>query len=201
MAYIGCEGNRTPAHIDMIGAVGHNLMTYADPGAYSIWFLSKTSDRPAIMKYMLSKGAHLIHDSFVFTLADLKASGVKWTVLIQRFGDFVFVPPDSCHQVINGGEKTIKVAWNRYTPFSLAHAIRQVLPIYHDYLKPETYRTKTIVQHVIQQHVTKFHEERAWTADMRADLETLLPVVRCFLLPAFGLAALPANFVFVLVFV
>lgn len=177
MAYVGCEGNRTPSHIDVMGAVGHNLMTYADPDAYAIWFISTTRDRPAVEAYLASTGRHLFHDNCVLSLQDLENSGVKWRIVVQKVGDFVFVPPDTCHQVINGGGQTVKVAWNRFTPFSLSNSIRNILPKYNQYLKGETYRTKTIVECVMRQALERA-QSGEWNHDMQCELEYLIPVVR-----------------------
>ncbi len=38
MVYIGPEKVWTPGHKDICGSLGHNIMVYAEPQAYSMWF-------------------------------------------------------------------------------------------------------------------------------------------------------------------
>lgn len=38
MVYVGPEKVWTPGHKDICGSLGHNVMVYAEPQAYSMWF-------------------------------------------------------------------------------------------------------------------------------------------------------------------
>lgn len=42
MVYVGIDNTYTPAHTDICGSIGHNLMVYADDSSsYALWFITE----------------------------------------------------------------------------------------------------------------------------------------------------------------
>jgi hypothetical protein len=48
MLYIGFGGTITPAHKDVCGALGHNVMIYADNNGSALWFIANPNDKHAV---------------------------------------------------------------------------------------------------------------------------------------------------------
>ncbi|KAI9007681.1 hypothetical protein DFJ74DRAFT_367538 [Hyaloraphidium curvatum] len=172
MLYGGGDGTFTPGHYDIGGSLGHNLMLHTDPGAYALWFLFEANDKHKAEDIWRSQKASLHLDNYFCPIETLKqqgSRGVPILVLEQRKGDFVILPPDCAHQVLNVGGKNageegeakspgfnLKISWNRTTADSLRVSYREVLPRYRAVLKPEIYRvsaqiyfaTRTIAEKV-----------------------------------------------------
>ena len=130
MCYLGTHDTHTPAHKDLCGSVGHNLMADTSEDGSSFWFMTKTSDIDAAVEYLQSLGYELDHENHALTLEQLSLAPFDVFVGEQRKGDMMLVPPRSMHQVVNQGGITLKVSWSRMTPKSLEIAINEELHIY-----------------------------------------------------------------------
>ncbi|KAG0216251.1 hypothetical protein BGX28_004616 [Mortierella sp. GBA30] len=151
MIYIGQAGTWTPAHIDQCGAIGHNIMVWSDNDSSSIWYMVKAEDRNKAEALWKSFGHPLEYESYFASVDELAHADFPIYVVEQKIGDFVMVPSQSYHQVINLGKATIKVSWNRLTSTCLRTAIECVLPRIG---RPEGYRIKMITESAL----------KAWTA-------------------------------------
>lgn len=134
MLYAGGDGTFTAGHYDIGGALGHNLMLQADPGAYALWFLF-ASDHKHIAEDIWKSQNHnsLNLDNYfmpISTLAEQGHRGIPIYVFEQRPGDFMILPGDCAHQVLNVGGFNLKISWNRTTAESLAVSYRETLPRY-----------------------------------------------------------------------
>ncbi|KAG9322939.1 hypothetical protein KVV02_004315 [Mortierella alpina] len=150
MIYIGQAGTWTPAHIDQCGAIGHNIMVWAGKDSSSIWFMVKAEDKFKAEALWRSIGQPLEYESYFATVDEMAKADFPIYVVEQRIGDFVMVPSQSYHQVVNLGRATIKVSWNRLTANCLKAAITQVLPRYREIGRPEGYRIKMITQSALE---------------------------------------------------
>jgi hypothetical protein len=101
MIYIGFENNSTPGHKDIVGSLGHNIMSYADEGAYALWFCFASKDIDVVRKFWRSKGGSIDSDDFLMPFDDLCEIPCNIYVIKQMEGDLVLVPPEVAHQVIN----------------------------------------------------------------------------------------------------
>lgn len=102
----------------------------ADDNASSFWFMTSTSDAHKASAYWRRLGHELDLETHLATIDELSQADFDIYVCQQRLGDFVIVPPQCCHQVVNTGNLTMKVAWSRMTPQSLSLALQDELPIY-----------------------------------------------------------------------
>ncbi|KAF9292136.1 hypothetical protein BGZ68_010391 [Mortierella alpina] len=150
MIYIGQAGTWTPAHIDQCGAIGHNIMVWADKDSSSIWFMVKSEDKFKAEALWRSIGQPLEYESYFATVDEMAKADFPIYVVEQKIGDFVMVPSQSYHQVVNLGKATIKVSWNRLTANCLKAAITHVLPRYREIGRPEGYRIKMITQSALE---------------------------------------------------
>ncbi|KAF9571533.1 hypothetical protein EC968_000427 [Mortierella alpina] len=150
MIYIGQAGTWTPAHFDQCGAIGHNIMVWADRDSSSIWFMVKAADKVKAEALWRSIGQPLEYESYFATVDEMAKADFPIYVVEQRIGDFVMVPSQSYHQVVNLGKATIKVSWNRLTANCLKAAITEVLPRYREIGRPEGYRIKMITQSALE---------------------------------------------------
>eukprot|EP00029_Vermamoeba_vermiformis_P009268 TRINITY_DN456_c0_g1_i1.p1 TRINITY_DN456_c0_g1~~TRINITY_DN456_c0_g1_i1.p1 ORF type:complete len:1376 (+),score=450.52 TRINITY_DN456_c0_g1_i1:223-4350(+) len=149
MVYIGPEKVWTPGHKDICGSLGHNVMVYAEPEAFSMWFCVGNSDKDRAADLWKSNGGMLDHDNCFLSPEQLSQADCPIYVVKQREGDFVLVPPESPHQVVNLGGRQIKIAWNRITPSTIGLSYHNVLPLYHSMCKAEVYRIKTIAYYAM----------------------------------------------------
>ncbi|KAF9092051.1 hypothetical protein BGX23_004657 [Mortierella sp. AD031] len=161
MVYIGQAGTWTPAHIDQCGAIGHNIMTWADNDSCSIWFMIKSEDKAKAEALWSSFGQPLDYEGYFAGLDELQCADFPVYVVEQKLGDFVMVPSQCVHQVINLGKATIKVSWNRLTPNCLKAAMTSVLPRYKQIGRPEGYRIKVIIASTL----------KAWTEKLETQEE------------------------------
>ncbi|KAI7866587.1 hypothetical protein BDF14DRAFT_813689 [Spinellus fusiger] len=161
MCYLGSTGTGTALHRDLCATFGHNLMTYGDPGAYSEWLVIEDCYRNDLIRVLHApKPKHSKYNeedtmedhTSSFIESDqawikpkiLRAANIKTHVIVQRPGDLVLIPSLCYHQVRNRGI-SMKIAWNRVTPYSLEKALRHQVPIYQSIARPETYKCKSIV--------------------------------------------------------
>ena len=108
--YIGYEGTYTPAHHEMCGTMGHNIMVEASNGQMehgkrtkpgsSIWLMTETKDRDVVSEYWMSTLGHdmAIEDHFAQINA-WKLAPFKTYIVEQKPGDFLLIPPLAVHQV------------------------------------------------------------------------------------------------------
>lgn len=133
MCYLGIGDTFTPAHKDLCGSSGQNLMCYTENGGSSFWFMTESASAAAATRYFQTLNQELDHETHVITLKELAKAPFKIYVAEQKLGDMVLVPPRSCHQVINYGGITIKTSWSRMTLTGLVTALYHELPIYRRY--------------------------------------------------------------------
>ncbi|KAF9116204.1 hypothetical protein BGX27_004311 [Mortierella sp. AM989] len=145
MIYIGQAGTWTPAHIDQCGAVGHNIMAWADNDSSSMWFMIRAEDKAKAEELWKLFGHPLEYEGYFASVDQLRAANFPIYVVNQKIGDFVMVPSLGYHQVINLGRATLKVSWNRLTAHCLKAAVNVVLPRYREIARPEAYRIRTII--------------------------------------------------------
>ncbi|RKP36008.1 hypothetical protein BJ085DRAFT_20691, partial [Dimargaris cristalligena] len=146
MIYIGGPGTLTPAHSDLCGSIGHNLLVHGEPNAYALWAVIRPQDYAAANRFWIEHGdsskALTLESSFM-PLEVLAQAPFPVHIIEQRVGDFVLLPGNAPHQVINQGEgMSVKVSWNRSTARSIPRAIREVLPMYRSVQRSEEYRLK-----------------------------------------------------------
>jgi len=163
MCYIGHEGTYTPAHREMCGSLGHNIMVEASDGlgldgkpersGSSIWFMTESKDRETVAEYWLSILGHDIEveNHFAQVMAWKKAPFTTY-VVEQRPGDFILIPPLAPHQVWNRGTRTMKVAWNRTTAETLELAMKEALPNAKMVCRDEQYKNKAIIFYTLQKY-------------------------------------------------
>ncbi|KAF9526976.1 hypothetical protein CPB83DRAFT_870188 [Crepidotus variabilis] len=150
MCYLGVGDTYTPCHKDLCASSGHNLMCYTEEEGSSFWFMTASSDAPAVSAYFHTLHQELDHENHVITLEQLVKSPFKVYVVEQKLGDLVLVPPRSAHQVVNYGGITLKTSWSRMTTRGLAVAYYHELPIYRRVCRPETYRVKSTVYYALK---------------------------------------------------
>lgn len=103
----------------------------SDKLASSYWFMTASRDAPRVAEYFQKLGHELDLESHVITVDELRAAPFTVWIAEQKLGDFVYVPPRSCHQVVNYGGITVKTSWSRMTLPGLLAAFYHELPIYH----------------------------------------------------------------------
>ncbi|KAI9291693.1 hypothetical protein K502DRAFT_368226 [Neoconidiobolus thromboides FSU 785] len=153
MLYVGYEGTYTPAHFDICGSLGHNIMVSSENGSKALWFMIDTNNRRLARKFFAENGGgfySLDQDNYCMPVHKILEMPFKVTLIEQSLGDFVLVPSLCAHQVVNIGKgANIKYSWNRNTAKSLKYAIREVNLINRRILKPEIYQTKRMVDYGI----------------------------------------------------
>lgn len=174
MTYLGPGDTWTPAHKDLCGSVGQNLMVCAQGGA-SYWFMASTKDRRDASAYWRKLGHELDHELHAASLQELVNAPFPIYVVKQRLGDLVIVPPSSCHQVHNAGGLTVKIAWSRMSIKSLELSLREELYIYQRVCRKETYRVRTMIDSVLNALVKSCKDSGAQVERLIA-LERLLPL-------------------------
>ncbi|KAF9201154.1 hypothetical protein BGZ49_008623 [Haplosporangium sp. Z 27] len=163
MIYIGQSGTWTPAHIDQCGAIGHNIMAWADNDSSSLWFMIRAEDKIKAEELWRSFGHPLEYEGYFASVDQLRNATFPIYVVKQAIGDFVMVPSLGYHQVVNLGKTTIKVSWNRLTAHCLKAAVKVVLPRYREIARPEGYRINTIIMSALQ----------AWTVLLKSQSNEL----------------------------
>lgn len=152
MCYVGHEGTFTPAHREMCGSLGQNIMVHTSPEAEneeagsSIWFMMSSADRDSAAEYWLSRMGHDIEvESHFAGLHDLGQAPFTVFVHEQKLGDYILVPPLAPHQVWNRGRATVKAAWNRTTVDTLELALSEALPKARLVCRDEQYKNRAII--------------------------------------------------------
>jgi hypothetical protein len=131
MCYLGIGGTFTPCHKDLCASSGHNLMVYTQDDSSAFWFMTKSTDAPAVAKYFRDELREILDwESHTVTIEELSRAPFDVYVCEQKLGDFVLVPPRSCHQVVNHGALTIKLSWSRITLKGAEAALYHELPLY-----------------------------------------------------------------------
>jgi hypothetical protein len=131
MCYLGYGDTYTPAHKDLCGSVGQNLMCYTENGGSAYWFMTKTRDAAKASRYLTREVGHELDlEHHTLSIEELAKAPIDFYIAEQKLGDLVFVPPRCVHQVINNGGITIKTSWSRMSVRSLEIALRQELDLY-----------------------------------------------------------------------
>lgn len=105
-------------------------MVYTEGGS-SFWLMTKSSDAYKVATYFRTELKQLIDwENHTITLDELQRAPFDIYFCEQKLGDFVLVSPRSCHQVVNQGGLTIKLAWSRMTVKGLETALFHELPLY-----------------------------------------------------------------------
>jgi len=161
MCYIGHEGTYTPAHREMCGSLGQNIMVEAsgdslnDEGkteraGSSLWFMTETKDRHQVAEYWLSTLGHDIETENHFAqINSWKLAPFNVYIVDQRPGDLILIPPMAPHQVWNRGTRTMKVAWNRSTLETLEIAMEEALPKARIVCRDEQYKNKAMIYYTL----------------------------------------------------
>lgn len=138
MCYLGIGDTYTPAHKDLCGSFGQNLMCHTSDGGSAFWFMTATgplhTDKPA-MYFQDILHSELDLESHTASIGDLRDAPFDVYVAEQRLGDLVLVPPRSCHQVVNRGGLTIKMSWSRMGLKSFQLSLYDELPLYHRFVR------------------------------------------------------------------
>lgn len=92
--------------------------------------MTASSSAAEVAKYFQKLGHELDLESHVITVDELQDAPFMVYIAEQKLGDFVYVPPRSCHQVVNHGGITIKTSWSRMTVPGLLSAFYHELPAY-----------------------------------------------------------------------
>ncbi|KAI9595548.1 hypothetical protein BDF19DRAFT_440815 [Syncephalis fuscata] len=161
MCYLGGEKTFTAGHVDLCGSIGHNIMMNSEPGAKALWFIASRADKDKASQFwqLHSNNKHSLDlDDYFMPIDVLKTAPFPIYVIEQRIGDLIVLPSDAAHQVINQGGWSIKVAWNRTTTESLEYSINHALPLYKKLLKPEVYRSKTMVEYALRASIKGLKE-------------------------------------------
>ncbi|ETW86064.1 hypothetical protein HETIRDRAFT_309670 [Heterobasidion irregulare TC 32-1] len=157
MCYLGIGDTYTPCHKDLCASSGQNLMCYTENNASAFWFMTQSCSAPAVAKYFHTLKQDLDLESYTITVAEMAKAPFDVYIAEQKLGDFVLVPPRSCHQVVNSGGLTIKMSWSRMTIKGAETALYHELPIYRrqvDHVcRVETYRVKSNVHHALLHRV------------------------------------------------
>lgn len=130
MCYLGIGDTYTSMHKDLCASSGQNLMCYTENDGSSFWFMTKSSAAQRMSDHFHKLQQELDHETHVITLDQLARAPCTVYITQQKLGDLVFVPPRSCHQVVNSGGITIKTSWSRMTLQGLKTALYHELPIY-----------------------------------------------------------------------
>ncbi|CAG8598916.1 9640_t:CDS:10, partial [Dentiscutata heterogama] len=160
MIYIGVGGTNTPLHKDMCSSFGHNIMVYADPDSWSTWYMVARDDKEKMSALVQALGQDVDLENYYVPIDILEKANFTVYHTKQQVGDFVMVPSECCHEVINAGSCTIKVSWNRITPYSAYLGVTGAVPSYQRVLRPETYQMKRLV----------FESLSKWTEAISANL-------------------------------
>lgn len=172
--YIGHEGTYTPAHREMCGSLGHNLMVEASgvgsvdsqgnperPGS-SIWFMTETDDRQTVAEYWQSILGHDIEvEKHFASISAWRKAPFSVHVVVQEPGDLVIIPSLAPHQVWNRGTRTMKAAWNRTTPETLQYALSEAVPKARMVCRDEQYKNKAIVYYSLDKYAKLLTEIKA----------------------------------------
>lgn len=165
MCYIGHEGTYTPAHREMCGSLGQNIMVEASSNengeeeGSSIWFMTETKDRQVVREYFLSMLGHDVEIEKHFAQVNAwKRATFPVYIVEQKPGDFILIPPLAPHQVWNRGTRTMKVAWNRTTVDTLDHALHEALPRQRLVCRDEQYKNKAIIYYTLQKYYQQLRD-------------------------------------------
>lgn len=107
---LGTEESFSGSHLEGGGAILNNLMIYADEGAYSLWFCVSTEDKPKAIEFWRTKSKSSLFGckNPWLSIEDLSQAPFPIYLIEQREGDFVLIPPDSIHQMLNKVKKKKK---------------------------------------------------------------------------------------------
>lgn len=165
MCYIGHEGTYTPAHREMCGSLGQNIMVEAsgnengEKEGSSIWFMTETKDRQVVREYFLSMLGHDVEIEKHFAQVNAwKKATFPVYIVEQKPGDFILIPPLAPHQVWNRGTRTMKVAWNRTTVDTLDYALHEALPRQRLVCRDEQYKNKAIIYYTLQKYYQQLRD-------------------------------------------
>src|ERR1700761_2339226 len=151
MCYLGVGDTYTPAHKDLCGSVGQNLMCHTEDNGCAFWFMTSTSDAPAAASYFQNDiGCELDLENHTLTIEELAKAPFQIFIGVQELGDLVMVPPRSVHQVVNSGSMTLKMSWSRMTTRSLQIALSGELDIYRRVCRKEVYRCKVLTHFAVE---------------------------------------------------
>lgn len=98
--------------------------------------MTTTQDAAKVVAYFQELNQELDLESHAITLEELQKAPFPVFITEQKLGDFVYVPPRSCHQVVNRGGITVKTSWSRMTLQGIISAFYHELPIYRRYVTP-----------------------------------------------------------------
>jgi len=177
MCYIGFHGTRTPAHKDIMGTLGHNVMLWAEKDAYAVWMIAPTEHRHKVAEFFASTGQDLEADNGFVSPEQWARAPFPTHVVKQRAGDLVLVPAEAPHMVINQGGVTCKFAWNRMAISNLEISLNSALPNFRKNRKEEKYRAKLCSYFGLKHRSTKILEAHEQQRPPPPHLVKELPVL------------------------
>ncbi|KAM9949415.1 hypothetical protein ACTFIT_010624 [Dictyostelium discoideum] len=181
LVYIGSNGTYTPGHIDMCGSLSQNLMVSSDQDAFAWWFIVPTEYKDEALKFWGDKGGDVYNESRFIRPIDLLGAPFPIYVFKQRPGDFIFVPPDSVHQVVNCGPGiSTKVAWNSISLKSLPISYFSSLPHTRRMAKPELFRIKAIAYYTLRKIMGDVENTNFNTIDVNDVIDIIAPLLEIF---------------------
>ncbi|KAJ1565779.1 hypothetical protein HK096_010244, partial [Nowakowskiella sp. JEL0078] len=163
MIYIGGDQTHTPLHTDICGSLGHNLMVWGDDRSSSFWFMVSPKNMSEMETFLTEKGKSLHTDSYFCPIEVLKKALFPIYFCEQKPGDFILLPANCVHQVLNKGSVSVKVAWNRLNHEILETCYEAVLPSKYDeynlHFKSEVYRIRTLIHKSLLHLTSKINSE------------------------------------------
>ncbi|KAG9010329.1 hypothetical protein FRB90_007814 [Tulasnella sp. 427] len=178
MTYLGIGGTYTPCHKDPCASQGQNLMTYAEPDAFSVWFFTPSHEAFKVARHFKETyQTELDWEATFLTPSEFAHFPCPVYVCKQTLGDLVLVPRRSCHQVVNFGGLNIKTSWSRMIPISLVEAITDECPIYRRVCRPEVYRTKLLLYRSLEEFTGYVNKNQDLT-DSQSAVTTATDAVR-----------------------
>ncbi|VDC06605.1 unnamed protein product [Peniophora sp. CBMAI 1063] len=190
MCYLGTGGTYTPCHKDLCASSGQNLMVFTEDDGSSFWLMTKSSDAYQVATYFRRELKQLIDwENHTITLDELQKAPFDVYYVQQRLGDFVLVPPRSCHQVVNQGGLSIKLAWSRMTVKGLETALFHEVPLYRRVCRKETYCVKSMIWHAVRVATERVEAEptdrKKQQSSSAGDLPKLAELLRAVLVEEF----------------
>ena len=170
MIYAGHEGTYTPAHKEMNGSLGHNLMVFASRDktinyrgetkqvsrkGSAVWFMTENKDRALVSAYFTTILQQDIEtENYQASIEEWENAPFTTYVIEQQVGDFILVPSLAPHQVYNRGTLSIKAAWNRTSVESLEYAMHEALKTARLVCREEVYKNKAMVYFTLKKYAT-----------------------------------------------
>jgi len=103
MIYVGHEFNLTPAHCDISGTLGNNIMVWGEEGACSYWFMCEAKYRKECDRFWKRESGMLIGNDNTFLRPDVRFSLFVVFTFLFRFWQkqiFQFTWSSKCQAIL-----------------------------------------------------------------------------------------------------